>query len=215
MSEQRHVLHWSFRSPFVKRVLLAADELGATSYLEHVRSVVPTDNHQHPIVEGNPLGKSPTLVSPSGEKVHGLSLILEYFDWLVESGEWQSEYKLFPGEPLSRLRVRQIEVVCDEVLQILLAWMMEWYIPTVRSRAKYANSNQKIQGSLDFLNRELDWLVDSGINAASINMACTLSYLDFRFSRIIDWRINRGDFAAWHEEPSQRQLTRNNPFLEG
>ena len=49
MSEQRHVLHWSFRSPFVKRVLLAADELGATSYLEHVRSVVPTDDHQHPI----------------------------------------------------------------------------------------------------------------------------------------------------------------------
>lgn len=31
MSEQRHVLHWSFRSPFVKRVLLAADELGAAS----------------------------------------------------------------------------------------------------------------------------------------------------------------------------------------
>ena len=215
MESQKHILHWSPRSPFVKKVVIAAHELGAASRLEHIRSVVPTDNPQHPIFNDNPLGKIPTLVSPDGEKVHGSSLILEYFDALIDAGEWPSEVRMFPLETSDRLKVRQIEIVCDEMLQRLIAWMMEWYFPTVRSRAKYANSKNKIDRGLDYLAQEIEWMVESGVNAATIATACTLSYLDFRFSRIVEWRDNRAGLADWHDEFSQRQSMQHNPFQEG
>jgi hypothetical protein len=53
-------LHWSPRSPFVRKVLVAAREAGIADRLELVRTVVATTKPNFDLRQENPLGKLPT-----------------------------------------------------------------------------------------------------------------------------------------------------------
>ena len=55
-------LHWSPRSPFVRKVMIAAHELGLADRLDCVRTVVATTKPHAVLMEENPLSKIPTLV---------------------------------------------------------------------------------------------------------------------------------------------------------
>lgn len=211
----KHILHWSPRSPFVKKIVVAAHELGLDDHFEQVRSVVPTDDHDHPIFADNPLGRIPAVVTPEGDKINGSTVIMEYLDVLAATANGAKTPQIFPADPATRLKVRNIENLCDGMLETLLNWMLEWYFPTYRIQTNLGNNGNKINRSLDVLEQELDWIASSGINAASITTGCTLSYLDFRFTRIIDWRANRPKLAKWHESFIARPSYQENRFREG
>ena len=74
-------LHWSPRSPFVRKVAVAAYEKGIDDQIEK-SLCVPTDDFEHPIFEDNPLGKIPTLVTDDGVTWFGSSVVLERMDLL-------------------------------------------------------------------------------------------------------------------------------------
>ena len=59
-------LHWSPRSPFVRKVMIVAHELGLTDRIDCVRTVVATTRPHVPLMEENPLSKIPTLVLDDG-----------------------------------------------------------------------------------------------------------------------------------------------------
>ena len=55
-------LHWSPRSPYVRKVMVAAHELGLADQIETVRTVVAMAAVSPAIQADNPLGKIPTLL---------------------------------------------------------------------------------------------------------------------------------------------------------
>jgi glutathione S-transferase len=55
-------LHWSPRSPFVRKVMVAAHELGLAEKIECVRSVAAMSKPNPAIMLDNPLSKIPALV---------------------------------------------------------------------------------------------------------------------------------------------------------
>ena len=78
--ETRLLLHWSPRSPYVRKVMIAAEELGLTGRMDTVRTVVGGTTPHMELMEDNPLGKLPTLILADGTAIYDSYVILEYFD---------------------------------------------------------------------------------------------------------------------------------------
>lgn len=211
----KHLLHWSPRSPFVKKVEIALSELGLSDQVERVRSVVPTDDFEHPIFADNPLGRIPTLVTPDGEKLQDSTVVIEYIDYWIAKAEPDSSLRLFPGDPLERVRVRHIEMLCNGAMEVLVSWIIEWYLPTARATANYRIFRYKVENVLDALNAHVIAFELTPTRVDSISMGALLAYLEFRFNRIIEWRDGRSELSTWYESFSRRPSLANNPFTEG
>ena len=89
-------LHWSPRSPFVRKVMIAAHEIGIVARLECVRSVAAMTRPHLELMRDNPLSKIPTLVRDDGVVLYDSRVICEYFDTL------HTCHKLFPAAPEAR-----------------------------------------------------------------------------------------------------------------
>jgi len=95
-------LHWSPRSPYVRKVMIVAHELGLADRLEIVRTVVGGITPHLELMRENPLGKIPTLVLEDGTILYDSPVICEYLDTL-HAGE-----KLFPAWPERLTALRRL-----------------------------------------------------------------------------------------------------------
>ncbi len=59
-------LHHSTTSPFVRKVMVSAIELGLDGRIEKVPARVSPIDRTSPVIADNPLGKVPTLVDDDG-----------------------------------------------------------------------------------------------------------------------------------------------------
>src|SRR4051794_35537402 len=73
-------LHWSSRSPFVRKVMVVAHEVGLTDRIERVPTVVALTKPDLALLPTNPLGKIPTLVLADGTAIYDSVVICEYLD---------------------------------------------------------------------------------------------------------------------------------------
>jgi glutathione S-transferase len=89
-------LHWSPRSPFVRKVMIFAHETGLLDRLECVRTVVAMPAANVDLLTENPLGKIPTLVLDDGTPLYDSGVICEYLDSLHAAA------KLFPPQGSAR-----------------------------------------------------------------------------------------------------------------
>jgi glutathione S-transferase len=87
-------LHWSPRSPFVRKVMVVAHDIGVAGRIERVRTVAAMMKPHPDLMLDNPLSKIPTLVLDNGKVLYDSAVICEYLDhlhdgpnsrrWLVE-----------------------------------------------------------------------------------------------------------------------------------
>src|SRR5689334_25361724 len=82
----RMKLHWSPRSPFVRKVMVAAHELGLAEKIECVRSLAAMNKPNPAIMVDNPLSKIPALVLGDGTVLIDSAVIIEYLDSLAGGG---------------------------------------------------------------------------------------------------------------------------------
>ena len=82
----RMKLHWSPRSPFVRKVMVAAHELGLADRIDRVRTVVRMIQPNADLLPDNPLSKIPTLVLADGTVLFDSVVICEYLDALAGGG---------------------------------------------------------------------------------------------------------------------------------
>src|SRR6188768_3328029 len=75
-------LHWSPRSPYVRKVMIAAHEMGLADRLQIVRTIVGGTAPHLELMRENPLGKIPTLVLDDGTVIYDSPVIIEYLDTL-------------------------------------------------------------------------------------------------------------------------------------
>ena len=73
-------LHWSPKSPYVRKVMICAHELGLVERLELVRSVAAMLKPNARLMVDNPLSKIPTLVLDDGFTLFDSVVICEYLN---------------------------------------------------------------------------------------------------------------------------------------
>lgn len=188
-------LRYAKASPFVRKVLVFADEVGVADRIETAPADVWTPGND--IVKDNPLGKVPALVTREGTFV-GSYACCDYLE------RRNGAPRLIPDEPKARWRVLQIHGLADGLMEAGVAYVIE----SLRRPQEYVYPGyldrqlSKVFGALDALEArraELD-TVDLG----SITTACALGYLDFRFHDKIDWRGRAPALAAWYAEFAKR-----------
>jgi glutathione S-transferase len=185
-------LHWSPRSPFVRKVMVAAHELGLVERITCVRSLAAMTTPNPAIMADNPLSKIPTLVLDDGTVLVDSRTIVEYLDALAGGG-------LVPASGEARWRALSRQALADGLLDLLVLWRNERTKPAEQqSRAWTDAFAAKAAATFDRLEREEAERPTEGFGIGEIATGCALSYADFRFAELA-WREGRPRLAAWHE----------------
>jgi glutathione S-transferase len=194
-------LHWSPRSPFVRKVMIVAHELGIADRIACVRTVVATTSPHAELMQDNPLSKIPTLILPEGTALYDSPVISEYLDQLYGP-------RLIPSEFAARMTALRRQALGDGFLDFLLWWRNERERPAEhRSKVHLASYAEKRKTTLAALEQEADALTATEFSIGHIAIGCALSYLDFRFAAD-DWRSDHRRLAGWHATFAARPSVR-------
>jgi glutathione S-transferase len=183
-------LHWSPRSPFVRKVMIVVHERGLVGRVTCVRTVAAMTKPHAELMKDNPLSKIPTLVIDDGTVLYDSRVICEYLDGL------DGEVKLFPREAKARMTALRRQALGDGFLDMMVALRNE------RERAQpsdihMASTAVRKAAVLESLDREAESLTTTPFGIGHIAIGCALSYLDFRFADE-NWRKDRLRLANWH-----------------
>lgn len=193
-------LHWSPRSPFVRKVMITAHELGLVDRLNCVRTVAATAKPHAELMKDNPLSKIPTLVLDNGTVIYDSPVICEYFDRIADGP------KLFPSSLSERVTALRRQALGDGFLDFLLLWRNELEREHP-SQAHLASFAERRRVTLLALDSEAEALASSSFSIGHIAIGCALSYLDFRFAAD-DWRGGHPRITAWHATFAKRPSVR-------
>ena len=198
------LLHWSPRSPFVRKVMIAAHELGLSDRLETVRTVVAASQPNIELMKQNPQSRLPTLVLADGTVIYDSPVICEYFDSLHD-GE-----KLFPANFPERLTALRRQSLGDGMLDTMLMWRGEATRPPEQQSIKHMQAwRLKTNVSVDMLETEADALAAARFSIGHIALGVALGYIDFRFPELA-WRTGHPKLAAWYASFVARPAVRAN-----
>ncbi len=191
-------LHWSTRSPFVRKVMVAAHELGLVDRLTLVRSVVAMSAPNADLMRDNPLSRIPTLVLDDGTVLADSLLICEYLDMQAGGG------RLFPVEPGARIDALRRHALGSGFIEVSVLRRNERDRPEARrSPPHLAAYEAKFAATLAALEREAATLDRGTIDIGHIAIACALGYLDFRYADE-PWRPGRPNLTRWHADFAAR-----------
>ncbi len=186
-------LHWSPKSPFVRKVMIVAHELGLVERITLIRSVAAMTKPNYEIMGDNPLGKLPTLVLEDGSALYDSSVITEYFTALVPG------QKLLPSGP-ERWEVLRRQALGDGINDALVLWNNERNRPEANQSQRHMECwQERVEWALN----ELESRPRDGFDLGDAAIGAALSYLDFRFA-FFDWRAARPQSAAWHRRFEER-----------
>lgn len=195
-------LHWSSRSPFVRKVMVAAHEVGLADRIETVPTLVTMTKANRDLMHSNPLGKIPTLITDDGTALFDSTVICEYLDSL------HAGTKLFPTDPKRRWPALRWHSLGDNLLDTLVLWRNERLRPPAQQSSDTIDVFElKTRNSLDLLEAESDTLARSQFGIGHIAVGVALGYLDFRFAGL-GWREGHPKIAAWYAAFAQRSSVR-------
>jgi glutathione S-transferase len=186
-------LYWSSRSPYVRKVMIAAHETGLVGRLDCRRVIVSAYAENTDVLPVNPLGKIPTLVLDDGTALFDSPVICEYLD-----GQHDGP-KLFPPSGPARFEALRWLALGDGLLDMLLARMYEERVRPEEQRSQKLQDAiaVKLKACLDALETMAPALAKTPVNIGHIAIGCALGYLDFRFAGD-GWRTGRPALAAWY-----------------
>jgi glutathione S-transferase len=192
----RWKLHWSPTSPYVRKVMVAAHELGLAERFDLVATWPETVVAD--VAADNPLGRVPALVLPDGTTLFDSLVIAEFLNETAGGA-------LFPRPGAARWQALTLHALGHGVIDAMIAIVGEGRRPQAeRSPAFVAARHAEIGRALDAVERTPPaHLADIG----TIALAAGLGYLDFRQPERA-WRPGRPRLSAWYEgfaaRPSMR-----------
>jgi glutathione S-transferase len=184
-------------SPFVRKVMVVAHELGLAERIALLPSAAHPTQRDGSILAHHPLGQVPTLIDEDGRARADSRVICEYLDALG-AGD------LFPKAGPDRWTALDDQSTADGMLDAALLIRYELTVrrETERSEAWIAGQTAKIEGALGRFEVQTASLGDR-VDIGTIAIACGLGYLDLRFAAM-DWRKDAPALAAWSERFAQR-----------
>lgn len=203
------LLHWSPRSPYVRKVMVALHERGLAEKVERVRTHAdPLIPHEE-LMRINPLSKIPTLELETGSTLYDSHVICA---WADRQGEGP---RLFPEDPAVRLIAERDEALGTGVLDFAVAWLVEARLrpEEQRSEALLTVYRRKLRSAADYLESYVAELQARPFDLGHLTIGVALAYLDFRFAAE-DWRADRPRLADWHAGFSARPSVRVTEFKD-
>jgi glutathione S-transferase len=172
-------LLYSPASPYSAKVRLAAKHLGIAIELETVN----TGQAPSVLIDGNPLGKIPTLLLDDGSAVFDSRVIMRHLDRSAK------------GELFADETAELIEAVADGICDSALAHVYER-----RNRPEEKVHQPVLDWQWNKVTRGLDWIVDhlpptAKPDAGSFALRATLGYLSLRFGG--KWEAGRDALTDW------------------
>jgi glutathione S-transferase len=180
-------------SPYVRKVLVAARELGLADRIEKF-VLRPSPLEASPALSAhNPLNKIPVLVTDDGTALYDSPVICEYLDTL------HGGRKLVPEGGPRRFEVLRRQALCDGILE---AGVLVYYELATRPKELHwapflEGQRQKARQALDVLEGEVASFgpeVDLGQICAGV----ALGWLEFR-KPLGDIRAGRPALFSWYE----------------
>lgn len=189
----RWTLHWSPTSPYVRKVMVAAHELGLADRFDLVRATPETVVAN--VAADNPLGQVPTLVLPDGRVIYDSLVIVEFLD--AEAGG-----ALVPLAGPERWRVLTLHALAQGLIDAAIRRVGELRrVPAEISRGLLEMKRAEVDRVLDRLERmPLD---PAQVNVATIAIGVALGYLDLRFPAE-PWRPGHPALSDFHQRFSER-----------
>jgi glutathione S-transferase len=184
-------IHGDVISPFTRMCLVTAHELGLKDQIKLVPAVVKPAEVNSFLSKISPVGKIPVLETDHGHAIYDSRVIMEYL------AHHAGEKNFIPNDGVKRFRVLTLLALAQGIAdaavskryeQVQRPEAMRW--AELRARLK-----TRIEDGLDHI--EVHWM-DSlhAVNAASIAVACTLGYVDFRHDAL-NWRSGRPQLEAF------------------
>ncbi len=190
-------LYYASASPFVRKCLVTAIELGLDDRIELVTVATTPIAPAAELHAVNPTRKIPALVAEDGQALYDSAVICEYLDALGGN-------HLIPADGAERWAVRRQESLADALLD---AAVITRYEMAVRPEDKRWDTwieaqKGKIDSALGQMERDAAKF-GGAIHMGAIAFACALGYLDYRFADD-GWRDGHDKLAAWYEGFAQR-----------
>ena len=224
-------LLYQTHSPYARKVLVAAHEMGLHRSLEVVHHETSPTRRNEDVFELNPLGKVPVLICDDGTALFDSNVICEYLDGLHHGP------RLIPSHPQLRYRALRMQALAQGIADagITARWESERRPSELRWPVMHDGQIQKIAAACDFVERglamqarevgptarETDHVVahrSGDVSVFSTNrhpdigdiaLATALSWIEFR--RVYDFLTGRPCLAQWYSElcarPSMRATT--------
>jgi glutathione S-transferase len=190
-------LYYSATSPFVRKCLVTAQELGLRERIELLPAAPHPVNRDRALVACNPLGKAPALVTDEGSILYDSRVICEYFN-AIGGGQ------LIPAQGAARWSVLTTQALADGLMDaaVLTRYENAARPENLRWSDWVEGQLAKVTCALDELERRVSaW--SAGVDAGSIAVACALGYLDFRYAAL-GWRERSPKTAHWFDTFAKR-----------
>ena len=185
-------LFHSAQSPYVRKCMVVAHELGLHERIELLPAAAHPVNRDRTIVAHNPLGKVPTLITDDGTALYDSRVICEFLN-AIGNGS------LIPQAGSARWSALVDQSLADGIMD---AAVLARYETVLRPEPLRWN---------DWLNGQLN-KVTSGVaeiekraagfgdrvDLGTIAVGCALGYLDFRYASLA-WRNKHPNASAWYE----------------
>lgn len=182
-------------SPFVRKAVIAAHELGLTDQIEIIHG--DYNDPDNMLFKVSPVGKLPALVAKDGRVFTSSQTICRFLDT-------QSDARaLFPANDHAKFRVIENEALADALMDAAVDRMRNRrkadQDPSAAEEAKF---KRRVTAILDAMEANPGWLSDKFF-IDDIAWICALEYLDFRFGDE-DWRQGRPSLTAWYDMHADR-----------
>lgn len=197
-------LLYQTHSPYARKVLVFAHEIGLAASLQVVHQETSPTLRNDAVFAENPLGKVPVLVRPGAASIFDSDVICAYLDTL------HAGRKLIPAGGEARWQALRVQAVAQGLAEagVALRWETVRRPEALRYPPLRAGYAAKLASSYDWLERELD--VDSPPHVGHIAVATALSWIEFR--ELPGFRAGRPRLAAWLETFAARDSMRATPL---
>jgi glutathione S-transferase len=189
-------LYHSPNSPYVRKVLVAAHELGLVGDIELVPSSPSPAAPDSTLMTVNPLSRVPVLVLGDGRALQDSGVIVDYLASL------RADRDFVPANGGARWDAMTMQSLADGATEAAQLVRYETVARPAELRWKEweQGHDAKLSAAIDAFDRAspvLAW------NVGGVSVACLLGYLDFRFPDL-DWRARAPKAAAWFAEQAAR-----------
>lgn len=192
-------LKYSPTSPYVRKVMVVAHELGITDCLRLINMDPRADTTV--LSRLNPLSKIPTLITDNGGVMVDSSVICEFLD--AEFGN----HRLVPGSGQRRWEIMVRSVLAQGILDAAILVRLEEIRPEGERSADWIKVQLgKAASALDYFETAMRD-VSSNPDLAQITLGCTLGWLEFRHPHR-PWFAQREHLQRWYAEFAKRPSMR-------
>jgi glutathione S-transferase len=193
-------LLYQTHSPYARKVLVAAHELGLASALQIIHHETSPTLRNESVFAANPLGKVPVLICDDGFTLFDSVVICEYLDGL------HSGPRLIPEAGRNRFLALRLQALAQGIVDAGIAarWELERRPAELRWKVLADGYCEKLLAAYDFIEREAD--IGAPLNIGQIALATALSWIDFR--NLPSFNHGHPRLTNWYERFGHRSSMR-------